>query len=602
MPRNGTLVTWLIASQLVAAAPSAAAGVLDQVPRDALAVVVVHNLSQVDARAAKLFEALGVPLPGPLKLLESFAGVAAGLDTGRDLLVVLLPSENEGQPFHLALWLPAGDFDGLVRSLEGDPQRPIAAVTIAGEDLLVARRGDWAVVMDPDQRERLERIDAGSEPPRQLTDWTAWAANNDVALVALPAGIRAAWAWLDKQPRVEDQTTAPTVPADDDLFGPPRGQNPADDFWPALLATFRSLMADAPQLERWIAEAQGVGCALALNDAGDAVVRLRIELPDEALPVHATAVALRPLPAPPQLFDSGEFIIAGSGWVARRWSVLAVAPHLRNLTQELATDWGVAPDEDAVAEFRRAAENAVADIDGFAILTRPGQGKEGVFTNSFLAVRVASDAKFVEHAGETMQRWNGMFDQEGAVLKLVFASQPVTVAGRPGTEYSIDMASAEMAAALGAPAIPEFRQSLEKLFGPEGKIRVQLVAVDERTVLLALATEEQAAEAIKLLGETRSTADTAEVIGAADGPLRTANDLLAARADWRLYFSPHGYVRWQQRKLDAVLGPVIGGPIIRDLPASPPIAAAGGLAEQTAWVEFAVSSETLQTLSRYLRQ
>ena len=43
---------------------------------------------------------------------------------------------------------------------------------------------------------------------------------------------------------------------------------------------------------------------------------------------------------------------------------------------------------------------------------------------------------------------------------------------------------------------------MEKLFGPGGEFRLQFVALDDDTVLLAAATEEQVAEVIAVLGKT----------------------------------------------------------------------------------------------------
>ena len=131
---------------------------LTVVPRDALAIVVLRDLSQSDAKAGKLLAALGTPLPGPLTMIKSIAGIESGLDSTRDLMFVLLPPANNSQQYHLAVWLPTSDYDALVHSLEGDPERRIAAVTIAGEDLLVVHHGDWAVIMDPDERDRLEQL------------------------------------------------------------------------------------------------------------------------------------------------------------------------------------------------------------------------------------------------------------------------------------------------------------------------------------------------------------------------------------------------------------------------------------------------------------
>ncbi len=198
-----------------------AADVLDEVPRDALGVVVVRDLSQSDAKAAKLLTALGTKLPGPLAMLQSIAGIETGLDDKRDLLLVLLPTGNNSTQFHLAVWLPTSDYDALVRSLEGDPERRIAAVTVAGEDLLVVRHGDWAVVSDPDERDRLEQLrDAPPAPPRQLAAWSAWVDRQDAAVVVLPAGMRAIWAYAASQKQRPPAKAKKPTRDSNDLFGP----------------------------------------------------------------------------------------------------------------------------------------------------------------------------------------------------------------------------------------------------------------------------------------------------------------------------------------------------------------------------------------------
>ena len=114
----------LVVGLVIVLAPATqAADVLSQVPRDALGVVVLRNLPQSDAKAAQLLKALGTPLPGPLAMLKSIAGIDAGFDRQRDVMLVLLPPGNNSAQFHLAVWLPVSDYDALVRSLEGDPER-----------------------------------------------------------------------------------------------------------------------------------------------------------------------------------------------------------------------------------------------------------------------------------------------------------------------------------------------------------------------------------------------------------------------------------------------------------------------------------------------
>ena len=64
-----------------------------------------------------------------------------------------------------------------------------------------------------------------------------------------------------------------------------------------------------------------------------------------------------------------------------------------------------------------------------------------------------------------------MVGKNEALKPLVFATETINVAGHEGHEYSIDMT-----AAAGGPPIPEIKASMEKLFGPGGKFRLQFVA------------------------------------------------------------------------------------------------------------------------------
>ena len=78
--------------------------------------------------------------------------------------------------------------------------------------------------------------------------------------------------------------------------------------------------------------------------------------------------------------------------------------------------------------------------------------------------------------------------------------------------------------------------------------------------------------------------------------------MLAKQSDWRLYVSPHGYSEWLRRQMDAILGPVIGGPVVREFPASPPIGLAGGVEGSVVWSEFALPAATVRGVGKYLRE
>jgi hypothetical protein len=594
MPRIHTWTSVFILQTLVMTTAARAADVLDEVPRDALGFAVIRQLDGVEGKAEKVLEALGSAPAGPLALLKSIAGIEAGLDAERDLLVVLLPPENNSRQFHLAVWLPVKDYSALVESLEGDPQRQVAAVTIAGEDLLVVKHGEWAVVMDPDQRDRIERLRENDNtnlivPPRQLAVWTSWINTNDAAVVVLPAGMQTLWA-LAASEHLFTFTPPTPRPAGDgegnDLFGPPQQRRRPETGWPAARTWIRNTFGDAPEFARWAAEAQGAAVGVKLDDAGNAVVGVRLAFAEDSV-ARADNAETMATNLPPQLYDGGEFVIAGSGAVSPRWLVPAVAPYVRQVTNDVAAQFGHRPDQADVAKFRQAVEQAAADVRGYSLVFAAGSDA-ATYTNHFLVLSVSTSSDFLRRSGSLIELWNAMLTKTEGGKLLAFASRQVTIAGRSGMEYSIDMLTV-----AGGPAIPEIKASMEKLFGPGGKFRLQFVPIDDSAVLLAAASEEQVAKMLATIGKQ-------EISGAAPRKntlpreLRGPAALVSADREWQVFASPHGYTEWMRRQMDAILGAVIGGPVVPDFAASPPVGLVGGVDEQGVGAEMAVPADTLR--------
>ncbi|MGE3241081.1 MAG: hypothetical protein AB7I57_08440, partial [Pirellulales bacterium] len=377
-------------------------------------------------------------------------------------------------------------------------------------------------------------------------------------------------------------------PAGQNLFGQGRAPNGVADGWPAVRDWFRATFAERPELARWAKQAEGSACGLRLDEAGNVVLRVQLDLDEDALPPLPDAARASAVEAPP-LYSSGDFVLTGGGQVSPRWLVPAVAPYVRQVANDLANNYGIPVAEEDVAKFRSAVESAIADVRAFAVLTRPGAADDAVFTSNFLAIRVTSTKKFVDVAAECIRLWNAMLDKPRAAMKLVFKSKEISVADRSGTEYSIDMA-----AAVNAPAIPEARASMEKLFGPSALFRLQIVAVDEDTVLLASATEKQVAQVIEEM--------TKQPLGDGDRPeLQETHKLHSPDRAWALYMSPSGYTAWLKRWMDAVLGAVIGGPIVPQFPASPPVGLAGNVQGNEIWFEVAVPIQTLRGAGQFWR-
>jgi hypothetical protein len=580
---------------LLSVFPAAArpADVLQNVPNDALGFVVIKNMSATDAKIEKLLTALHVEFPAPLTFLASATGLSEGVDPDGDILFAVLPGGDANDP-QFGVWLPLDDYDRFLASLDSRQRDGIAAVIVAGEDILVARHGEWVLVMDPDQRERMEQLLAAeANPPAAVDQWRNWIDANDVAAVALPDGIRAVLAWAaaaNRAPGAEPDEDA------EDIFGQnvenenPFVAEPNEVAEPGgVLASVRVAIRDritrSPKLAKWIAVAEAIGCAVRIDDRGNALTGVRMSCSDEQL---ASADRSSTTDQPPALYQGGPFVLIGAGKVPRALTGAAAEAFVRSAVDDLKTEQRLVLDEATVARFQKAVESALAEVTSAALLTQPGEKAGGVYTNDFLVVRVASADSFVAQADDFLRLWNTLNRDAEGEAPLIFDVEQQKLGKRDATRYSLDVAGAE------GLAIPEVRQAMEKFFGPGGKMQLWVAPVDDHNVLLASATESEAAAALEALASKRPINwDHSEVDG--------ANQLLPTAADWRFFFSPRAYSKWHRRWKDAMTGPVFGGRPAKEFPASPPIGIAGELRGNELSVELSVPAETIQSAGVYLK-
>ncbi len=586
-----------VSTVMVALAPLASRGadVLQNVPGDAQAFVVVKNLAATDAKVSQLLRSLQVEFPGMLTFVKGVTGVSDGLDVNGDFLFVILPLDERAMTTHFCVWLPVVDYNGFVVALGGTSTQSITAVTVAGEDLLVAHHGDWALVMDPDQRTRMEQmLAAAPAPPAQIAAWKTWIDANNATAVAFSSAVRT-FLQRNRQTSTTKRITTLTESFEDDIFesndarqeddpfaAPPVQRPPGEDIYAAVQKEFQKWLSASPTFQRWAAQTAAVAWGLRLDAEGNALIGLRIASA-ENLPVAADGQHESGNALPPSLYQGGEFVAYGAGSLEKSMAVPLASAFVRDLTNDLKSEEHLKLDEDTLLELQQAAERAAAEVTSFHVLTRPGEKQEGVYTNNFVVLRATSAADFVAHAAEVMQLWNQLnLDAEGDT-RFVFEPEQVMLGNRAARQYSLDIAAAD-----GAPAIPEIRQAMEKFFGPGGKMRLWIVPVDEKTVLLASATTEQVTAALQVLDRNQPIAWThAELAGVAS--------LLSERADWRFVFSPTGYYNWLRRHTEAMVGTdVIGGPLVKEFAPAPPVGLVGGIRDHDFWVDTMVPAKTIQ--------
>ncbi|HVT30801.1 MAG TPA: hypothetical protein VHE81_22540 [Lacipirellulaceae bacterium] len=576
------------------------ADVLDQVPNDALGFVVVHHLNAIDIKAQSLSSELRNKTFSPLAFLRSVTHIQNGLNTDGDFLLVIYPGPNaDKSECKYALWLPVSNYASFAKAIGATSVHGVAAATVAGEDLLVAHVGDWAVLVDPDERDRIVAfIVSDTAGPHPFDVWRKWIHENDVAAIALAPGVKELLSWAegaDENGRSDDQSSA------DDLFGQSpqahqrnvlatRGLNGARlGRIAAALDEVRKWTAASPAIARSLEQVNMIGCGVRLEAANNSGHNMRASLRvgfNEPLEAEANPKVALPF----SMYDGGGFVISGAGRLPKPVAVALATAQLQRIASDLKTEEHTELDDDTLQQINAAVEQAAADVQSVVVLTQPGARPQPVYTNDFLALRVSSANDFQKHSAEVMRLWNKANRDADGETKLIYDIEETKVGGRAATQYSLDITSI-----LGAaPVLPEVRQAMERLFGPGGKMRVWMVRVDDNTVLIAIATPEQVAATLKLL-------DRKQPIDWNRDQTNVSNRLLPADSEWRVFFDPHRYIDWEQHLASATIGvPIIGGRLVRSFRDSPPVGIAGSFHNRELRIDAIALAPTIKNAYDYL--
>ena len=264
------------------------------------------------------------------------------------------------------VWLPVSDYAQFAKSIGASSVDGISTVTDCGEDLLVARRGEWALVMDTDQRERMTQLVAASASPPvspQIAGWKKWIDANDVTVVAYAAGVRELLSWADdsdddgktgndaRRRCVWSEETCEAV--NGRLLRPvriARRRRALLGFW----SEYHKWTAASPAIAHTIEQANMVGCGLRINldekNSGSANVGLRVAFNDgfEAEPIDAKAGV------PDSIYDDGGFAFACAGQLPKSVIETLACGYLQTIAADLKKEEHTELDEDIAAAIERS--------------------------------------------------------------------------------------------------------------------------------------------------------------------------------------------------------------------------------------------------------
>lgn len=567
----------LIVFALLASAGSAvrAADVTAYIPADALGFVVVRDMASTNAKLQEMIRMFGAPLPAPLDFFKQQTGFDEGFDDSGDMAIVLLPPKDEfGTPGPLAL-IPVTDYAAFVGTFNGDASGEICPVTVADEDVLVAKAGDYALFMNPDYRDQMQRIVAAEpaalEPVAAFGDWFA---TNDGAVVLLPAGkqmlVSLATQELAKARQQMEQTF-------EDL-----GQTQEVESLRAMMEMYGTML-------RFVGdEVTSAALGVAIDEAGNVKfgIRAAAKADGAVAGIGEFPRSREPLAGVP----AGPFVFAGGGPFPQGLSDAMMGFSI-NIMKSMPSFYGLedATDED-IQKLSDSFKKAMEGLQHMSFVLRPGTGDEPIYSNFYFLAQVDSAEQYFENYRASMEIWNEISAKAGGQRRFEYQVTDETIAGKPGILITMDLT-----AAMGAQAEPLAQQMMQKMFGEDGKMRAYVAQVDETRVLVSYSAKASVEKQVESLRQGQAPlADEAGVT--------TTAGLLPADAPVVTYVSPQGCVAWFGRMMNVMMGAFGGGPVIPEFPETPPVGIAFGLKGRLIETDIVLPTQMLQGLSKYIQQ
>jgi len=555
--------------------PTLANDALQRIPENALGFAVVRNLAETSGKVDQLLQPFDVTFPSPLTLAKVVTGLDEGLDLSGQLVIAVLPGAGPQADLEPMVLLPVLNYAEFATSINADTSGEICRITLLGEDVLVAQDGPYAMLMNVEHHQTMQELVAfQAEPVTALTPLTAWLPDKDIALVLMPSGVEQISHWKMKRSR---------------RFGL------GNEFGRSRFM-FSELLSPVwrPATRRWFLSNIDIA-AIGITVDSLSNVRLSQQL---ILKANSPFAQIAPQELQPQVAKLGlsqsPFVFTAGGSVAPGWGK-QLATYWRKVEQEQIAENGL---ENIPPELWEKEEQAfrflLEDIRSCSVMMLPGTQGEPLLGNFFGIATVPDVAKYFESLPAVVDTWNEITELSTSEDKLVVELNPLKLTGETGTEKAGYEFVVDIASNVRDPNVPLLNFMYESALGPAGKLRVQLVGVDQTTFVFGLATRRQLAELLKVAPLDESTVP--------QSPTAQATvKLLQPSAQWKMLISPHGCRGWASRVANELLALLTNQEI-----EIPPISDSPAIGMTVNWIdrqwecEVLCPAETWEHLANYL--
>jgi hypothetical protein len=570
----------LLSVCLLASQTANAAGILDQLPADATGFVAIHDLAATSAkieRVTAIFKELTPgPVPPPLAIAQGVTGIGPGLDESGDALLALMPGDDAPLPPRPLLLLPVSDYAALAESIGGDATGEICRVTLAGEEVLLAKRGDFAAIMNVEHRDDFEKILAASPTPiAELAPLESWLATTDVSAGLTRSGV-------ERLIALSRRSTAD--------FRQQMEANFADPALSEMMNDMRRNIELADKSMEFLgAEVKAGAIGLTIDDATNVRLAKRVifTAKDGESKMPATEP---PKQSPLSGFASAPYVIGGGGPIPAGYGD-RLAALSRQLLQNLPQGRGYTGfEEEDWQQLEKSYRQMMKGLTSIGFVLYEGQKADGVLSNYYFTYEVEDSQAYLKQFRESMEINNELMAKAANDLLLEYKLKDVTIADKPALE-----AVADVVAAGADPNVAMVEPMLKAMFGADGKVRMYAVAVDADTVLMAVAPQAAVAKAVEAAASGVKGLAEDEAIGV------TAK-LLDPQAPWTGFVNPAGAASWGRRFIVATtMAFAVGDAESKTpaFPATPPLGFSVNFTENQLQSEVVAPVKFLEGVAEY---
>ena len=556
----------------VLSAPLHAEEILGYLPENALSFALVRDVQTTNDKIVKFVEIFNEELPAPLAMAQAMTGLSDGLDLNGDVLFALLPtSEPTAVPAPMFL-LPVNDYAALAASIQADATGEICRVNIAEEDVLIARHGAYALVMNPEHREIMQSLlGAADHFPEEIERYKDWIAANDVSMMVTSAGIKHLSAAAKKELKAAESPTE------------------AGDFDEQAMANDMLNVGDVLPFSEFIEkEIKVAGMGLALDETINARLRWTVELQKAEVTVDA---APQPVAEGKPLlgYTDQSYALAGGGPLP-----LELVAQLPELCIQISRDMagmdgrGDYTEKDW-AEVRESYESAFAGLRGLSVLLVPVAEKEPLLSIIFARLQVVDSSKYLESLQKTADLANRLSERSKGDIKLHYDISPITVAESKGFEITCDL---DKATGDGDNHI--WQTLLTAFLGIDHKLSVYCCAVDQTHVAVGIESKSTLSKFI----ESYRKGDTSL---AANAQVQKTLKLFSFEPRWLTLINPQGFVDIVQSAVKSLM--ILGyAPKIPVYPTAPPLGMALEHKENSWQGELAMPVGAARAMAEFARK